>query len=70
MTLDLMPDGRWGNLAQDVLYQQGERFANDQRITSCRYRYLPMNQSVRVLNIIASSMLAGFANAVAKFEAS
>jgi len=70
MTLDLMPDGRWGNFAQDVLYQQGERFANDQRITSWRYRYLPMNQSVRVLNIIASSMLAGFANAVAKFEAS
>ena len=70
MTLDLMPDGRWGNFAQGVLYQQGERFANDQRITSWRYRYLPMNQSVRVLNIIASSMLAGFANAVAKFEAS
>ena len=70
MTLDLMPDGRWGNLAQDVLYQQGELFLHDERIVSWRYRYVPLSLSVRAVNAIAKSMLMKFPRAVAFFEAS
>ena len=70
MTLDLMPDGRWGNFAQDVLYQQGERFGHDERITSWRYRYVPMRLSIGVVHVIARSMLAKLKEAITLFEAS
>lgn len=39
MTLDLMPEDRWGNLAQDILYQE-----SDPRLAAWRYRYVPMAQ--------------------------
>jgi len=33
MTIDLMPDDRWGNFAQDISYQE-----DDVRMGSYRYR--------------------------------
>jgi hypothetical protein len=34
-TLDLMPDGRWGNMTQDILYQEP-----DPRVAAWRYRFV------------------------------
>lgn len=50
-TIDIMPLGRWGNFAQDILYQE-----SDPRIAAFRYRYLPFETSVTQLAEIASSM--------------
>jgi hypothetical protein len=52
MTIDLMPKDRWGNFAQDILYQE-----TDPRLASFRYRYLPSQTSVAEIAYIASSML-------------
>ncbi|RSD35374.1 MAG: hypothetical protein CI953_176 [Methanohalophilus sp.] len=38
MCVDLMPYDRWGNFAQDILYQE-----NDVRMSSYRYRFMPIN---------------------------
>lgn len=55
MTIDLMPDDRWGNFAQDILYQE-----TDPRLASYRYRYLPAQTKTRKLAEIAAAMLLGF----------
>lgn len=52
MTIDLMPDDRWGNFAQDVLYQE-----NDVRMSSYRYRYVPINQKPNHLHKIVIPMV-------------
>lgn len=52
MTIDLMPDDRWGNFAQDVLYQE-----NDVRMGSYRYRYVPINQKPNHLHKIVVHMI-------------
>jgi hypothetical protein len=52
MTLDLMPDDRWGNIAQDILYQE-----TDPRVASFRYRYVPANSSPTTVARIVSSMI-------------
>jgi hypothetical protein len=50
MTLDLMPDDRWGNIAQDILYQEA-----DPRSSSFRYRYIPaQTPPVSVAHIVSS----------------
>lgn len=48
LTIDLMPDDRWGNLAQDVLYQE-----RDSRMAGFRYRFLPIGTPVSLLANIA-----------------
>ncbi|MEQ9000322.1 MAG: hypothetical protein RID53_27935 [Coleofasciculus sp. B1-GNL1-01] len=63
MTLDLMPP-RWGNFAQDILYQE-----NDSRLASFRYRYLPIETSIRKLADIASSMIIEYWNFVLNMTA-
>ncbi len=55
MAIDIMPVGRWGNLAQDVLYQE-----DDCRMASYRYRYIPIEISVKTIAHITVSMMAGF----------
>ncbi len=70
MVLDLMPNSRWGNLAQDVLYQQSARFQSDERMTSWRYRYLPINTPLGTVYNVAESMLAGLPQATKYYEAS
>ena len=37
-TLDLMPDGRWGNMTEDILYQEP-----DPRLAAWRYRFVSAN---------------------------
>ena len=51
MTVDLMPDDRWGNIAQDILYQE-----SDVRIGSYRYRYIPINQKSNFISDIVVQM--------------
>lgn len=51
MTIDLMPNGRWDNFAQDILYHEA-----DPRIAAFRYRYLPYTIGIAELAHIASSM--------------
>jgi hypothetical protein len=63
MTLDLMPP-RWGNLAQDILYQE-----SDPRIASFRYRYLPIETSITGLAEIASSMILEYSDFVLNMTA-
>ncbi len=52
MTLDLMPEKRWGNFAQDILYQEF-----DPRLAAFRYRYLPLLTTIPEIADIAVSML-------------
>ncbi|WP_293358947.1 MULTISPECIES: hypothetical protein [unclassified Microcoleus] len=51
MTIDMI-DERWGNFAQDILYQE-----KDPRLSSFRYRYLPLATSLKNLAHIGSEMI-------------
>lgn len=55
MTLDLMPYDRWSNFAQDVSYQEC-----DNRLSSYRYRYLPLNINTGLLAFISSLQINGY----------
>ncbi|MEO1005256.1 MAG: hypothetical protein AAFW67_05265, partial [Cyanobacteria bacterium J06638_38] len=55
MTIDLMREERWGNFAQDILYQE-----KDPRLTSFRYRYLPTQTSVTEICTIATNMIKNY----------
>jgi hypothetical protein len=52
MTIDILPEDRLGNFAQDILYQEP-----DPRFASFRYRYLSFHTSTSELANISSSML-------------
>ncbi|MEG4815370.1 hypothetical protein [Microcoleus sp. K5-D4] len=56
MTIDLI-DERWGNFAQDILYQE-----RDPRMASFRYRFLPYQTSNDTLAYIAAVMLQKWFN--------
>jgi len=51
MTIDLI-DERWGNFAQDILYQE-----SDPRMATFRYRFLPYQTSNDTLAFIAAVMV-------------
>jgi hypothetical protein len=51
MTIDLMPDDRWVNFAQDILYQEA-----DAKLATYRYRFFPTQMEIRGLAEVASSM--------------
>jgi hypothetical protein len=51
MTIDLI-DERWGNFAQDILYQE-----SDPRMATFRYRFLPYQTKNDTLACIAAVML-------------
>lgn len=55
MTVDLMPDERWGNFAQDILYQEV-----DPRLAAYRYRFLPDQMEIQKLADIISIMITKF----------
>lgn len=44
MTVDLMPKERWGNFAQDIVFQEPNT-----RLSSFRYRFFPVSTSIGVL---------------------
>ncbi len=52
MTIDLMPDDRWGNFAQEILYQE-----DDVRMGSYRYRYVPIDQNVNTVQKMVAHMI-------------
>lgn len=47
ITIDLMPNERWPNLAQDILYQPSQ--AEDVRLTAWRHQYIPLSISNQAL---------------------
>lgn len=51
MTIDLMPE-RWGNFAQDILYQE-----SDPKLAAFRYRYVPIQTSMADIALMAASMI-------------
>ena len=51
MTVDLIEE-RWGNFAQDILYQE-----TDPRVATFRYRFLPVQMQISVLANIAAWMI-------------
>jgi hypothetical protein len=55
MTINLMPIERWGNLTQDMLYQE-----SNSRLAAYRYRYLPMSCSLDEIAHIAINMITGY----------
>lgn len=60
MTIDLMPDGkegRWGNFAEDILYQEP-----DSRLAAYRYRYISFETGIKELGSIAHSMLQNYSS--------
>ena len=52
ITVDLMPPSRWGNLAQDIIFQE-----QDVRMGAFRFRFLPMSLSMKDLAIVARSCI-------------
>lgn len=55
MVIDLMPVNRWGNFAQDILYQE-----KDNRVASFRYRFLPISTKVYLISKIAFFQIKGY----------
>ncbi|HAP34540.1 MAG TPA: hypothetical protein DCQ28_00820 [Bacteroidetes bacterium] len=55
MTVDLMPKERWGNFAQDVIFQE-----NDPRIGSFRYRFFPISTSSSILAHLIATQIVEF----------
>ena len=54
LTIDLMPDDRWANFGQDILYQE-----QDPRLASYRYRFLPIGSDIGEVARCAAEQLAG-----------
>ena len=63
MTLDLMPKDRWGNYAQDILYQE-----QNSRIASFRYRYIPLTTNISLIAYIAQNMLLKYSTFQSKMR--
>ena len=64
-TIDLMPDDRWPNLAQDILYQ-GEN--DDVRMVSWRYHFIPLKTSLSQIALLARTTLLCAKAALMQFE--
>lgn len=64
-TIDLMPNERWPNMAQDILYQAS---GDDVRMTSWRYRFLPIRTSIKQVALVAKSTLLHAKTALEQFE--
>ncbi len=57
MTLDLMPPERWGNFAQDVLYQAVPEEAGHPAVRSWRYRFIPEETALTTIADVAAGMV-------------
>jgi hypothetical protein len=64
LTIDLMPDDRWGNFAQDILYQE-----SDPRVASFRYRFLPIGIELVALARVALSQVQGYREFIREMSA-
>lgn len=54
MTIDLMPKERWGNFAQDIIFQE-----ENHRMSSFRYRFLPISTPIGVLVHSIATQIVG-----------
>lgn len=63
MTLDLMPADRWGNYAQDILFQE-----EDGRIASYRYRFVPVETKMSSLKVIIKNQIKNHAHFLTLME--
>ncbi len=63
VTLDLMPEDRWGNLAQDILPN-----ASGVREGLCRYHFLPLAAGPETVAAVAGALLTDLPDMLAKFE--
>ncbi len=55
MTIDLMPDERWGNFAQDIIFQE-----TDVRHAVFRYRFVPISIDSTMLEQLIGSMVSEY----------
>ncbi len=55
MTIDLMPMDRWGNFAQDILFQE-----SNNRLTSYKYRLIPIETRLPILAKIITYQITGY----------
>lgn len=55
MTIDLMPNDRWGNFAQEILYQE-----DDPRMASYRYRYFHTGTDYKKITNMILLMISYF----------
>lgn len=60
ITIDLVPDDRWHNLTQDILYQVPDGESADDRLTAWRHQYLPLDTSIRSITISMKSLLEAY----------
>ncbi|MCM2996625.1 hypothetical protein M3647_03990 [Paenibacillus cellulositrophicus] len=63
ITVDLMPKDRWGNYAQDVLFQE---FNN--RLASYKYRFIPIEVKIKTIANIILSQLDGYEHFVTQMN--
>jgi hypothetical protein len=56
ITIDLMPDEKWFNMAQDILYQANGQY-EDERISAFRHQYLPASSSPRLLSQVSGNVI-------------
>lgn len=52
MTIDLMPDGKWNCLPEDILFQE-----EDPRLAVFRYRFIPTSSLLHTVSSVALSMI-------------
>lgn len=55
MTLDLMPMDRWGNYAQDILFQE-----DNNKLASYKYRFVPLGIKTKSVADITKFQLSGY----------
>jgi hypothetical protein len=53
LTIDLMPIDRWGNIAQDILYNM-----DDCRVAAHKYRFLPIDVGLKTLVKVAELQIS------------
>ena len=59
MTISLIPQRRWYNFAQEIIYQE-----NDPRVAAFRYRYVSVETSITEIATIAYWMIIGYSDFV------
>ena len=59
ITIDLMPDEKWFNMAQDILYQANGQ-DEDERISAFRHQYFPASSSPRLLSMVSANVIKHF----------
>jgi len=66
MCVDLMPEERWPNIAQDILYAP-EDFHGDVRMSAYRHRFVSLDTSPREVGTIIAGMLGHFQGVLQRF---